>query len=495
MTTHILRENLSRCARFERVVHKSKGEEEHVPAAPPGHAVNALHDRGRWAGLARLEAIVSHPVLLPNGELLVDSGYHRGSGLMLWTPARLQISVPSTPTADQIRDALVILNDVVHDFPFQTPHHKAAWLAGLLTPLAWFAFEGPAPMTLVDANVRAAGKGLLVDTIGFSVLGHRTPTMAYTGDRDELRKRITSLAAEGERLVLLDNLAGFIGNDVLDAALTTDTWKDRLLGVNKIFNGPLHVCWYATGNNVQLGGDTSRRVSHVRLESDQERPELREGFRHPHLRRYILDHRGEIVSAAITILRGYVAAGRPDQHLKAWGSFEGWSDLVRSAVVWAGVGDPGETREELQSESDTSAVAMTSLIAKLMSLDPDRHGRTAAEVCEAAKADLELRAAVEDLCGKLDGRALGNRLRGFKRRIFEGHFIDRAGVAQRAIRWAVFPAAAFSRAGYDSPDSPHSPSGAGECGESGESYPAQEKVGWQAEMGSESDATLDALWN
>ena len=48
-----------------------------------------------------------------------------------------------------------------------------------------------------------------------------------------MRKKITTLAVEGERLVMLDNLAGAVGNDVLDAALTSDPWKDRLLGGNR----------------------------------------------------------------------------------------------------------------------------------------------------------------------------------------------------------------------------------------------------------------------
>ena len=71
--------------------------------------------------------------------------------------------------------------------------------------------------------------------------------------REELRKRITSLAAEGEHMVLLDNLAGPVGNDVLDAALTSDHWKDRVLGSNRVYNGPLHVVWFGTGNNCYFG--------------------------------------------------------------------------------------------------------------------------------------------------------------------------------------------------------------------------------------------------
>ena len=92
--------------------------------------------------------------------------------------------------------------------------------------------------------------------------GGRLPVLSYTQDADELRKRITTLALEGERVVLLDNLSGPVGNGVLDAALTTDCWNERLLGTNRRYNGPLSLTWYATGNNCELRPDTGRRTCH-----------------------------------------------------------------------------------------------------------------------------------------------------------------------------------------------------------------------------------------
>src|SRR5262249_4882626 len=62
-----------------------------------------------------------------------------------------------------------------------------------------------------------------------------------------------------------DNLEGRFGNAVLDAALTGTSWKDRILGVNRMAEAPLYMTWYATGNNVIVAADTARRVCHVRL--------------------------------------------------------------------------------------------------------------------------------------------------------------------------------------------------------------------------------------
>ncbi len=455
----LLRERLTRCARWESLV-----RDEWVPAHPPLWCVQAVAARGRWPGVRRLEAVVPHPALLRDGSILTARGYDPASGLLLCAPGELVVNIPPRPTREDVTCALGALQDVVSDFPFEAPAHRAAWVAALLTPLAWFAFDGPAPLVLIDKNVRGAGAGLLADVIALILTGRRFPVMTYTPDREELRKRITSLAAEGERLVLLDNLAGAVGNDVLDAALTSDRWKDRLLGSNRVYDGPLNVCWFATGNNVQLHADTARRVSHVRMESAEEKPELRTGFRYPDLRAHVLANRGRLLSAALTVLRGWVGAGRPRHGLPPWGSFEGWSGVVREAVVFAGLPDPGAARAALQSTADRDAAAMAAVLDGLERLTPPGgRGRTVAEIVDAVRPVpgggaawiTEVRVAIEDLCGRLDTRLLGYRFRHFARRNFGGRMLDRADTVHGATRWVVV------RAGGPPPADPRADGPAG----------------------------------
>src|SRR5262249_51169876 len=135
-----------------------------------------------------------------------------------------------------------------------------------------------------------------------------------------------------------------------------------------------------TGNNVVIGADTSRRVCHVRLESPDERPEERQDFQKPDLLGWIDDQRPQLLAAALTILRAYCVAGRPAPGLTPWGSFDGWSNLVRSAVVWSGLPDPGKTRIVLQQHADTSAESMALLLDCWAQMDARQRGLTAAEV-------------------------------------------------------------------------------------------------------------------
>jgi hypothetical protein len=475
----LLRERLAANAIFVKVKETSNGVLQ-TPDRPPAWCVAAVHARGNWLDIRHLEAVVDYPVLRPDGTILDRTGYDPATGLLLEATSPFP-QIPEYPSKDQAIAARDQLLEVVADFPFEQPVHRAAYLAALLTPLARFAFSGPAPLFLADANVRAAGKGLLLDTISRVVTGERFTIATYTSDEDELRKRITSLVLAGDRLVLFDNLTGSFGNAVLDAALTGTAWKDRVLGASRMAEAPLYMTWYATGNNVALAADTARRVCHVRLESPDEHPEERQGFRHPDLLAWVGQNRAALLAAALTILRGYCAAGRPDQQLPAWGSFEGWSGLVRSAVVWVGLPDPGETRLLLQAQADVAAESMGIILACWERLDPDRKGLTSADVIGRLKDTspeaapdyyADLRDALEALLGKLDARALGNRLRSYRRRIFDGRFIDQAGTEKRAARWAVYPAKAFRRRPDNTHQTHQTHHRPGECGESGESFSA-----------------------
>jgi hypothetical protein len=271
------------------------------------------------------------------------------------------------------------------------------------------------------------------------------PRLSNPGDDDEARKRITSLALAGDPLVLMDNIGSTLGSASLDAALTSTVWKDRRLGVNEIVECALRACWFATGNNVVLLADTSRRVCHVRLDSPEECPEERSGFRYPNLLRHVREHRLELLTAGLTILRAYVVAGKPDAGLKPWGSFETWSGLVRNCIAWLGLPDPGETRRELAEASDRDAAALRALFAGWGEVDPEGHGLTAAALVKFL-ADNErhyetVRGALLELCdtrGKgLTGRGVGNQLRRFKGRVVGEKRLELLPKSHGIQRWVV----------------------------------------------------------
>lgn len=458
-----LRDLISRRVQFLK-----QGDDGEKPAHPPAWCVNAVGSRGTWNGIRPLTGVVAFPVVRPDGTILTEPGYDTRTGLYLHWP-RTPLPILENPTLDDARTAAKALLDVVGDVPFAAPMHKSAWLAALLTPLARPAFDGPAPLFLADANVRAAGKGLSLEVVSQIVTGNPFPVISYPANamdcEEELRKKITSFLLYGDRIALFDNLTGVFGDGTLDRALTGTEWQDRILGGNRQFRGPLSVTFYATGNNVAIRADTARRICHIRLESPLERPEERIDVARPHLIKWVTENRESLLTAALTILKAYHRAGRPDFKLKPWGSFESWSGLVRNAIVWCGLIDPGQTRVAVQEQADETARGLRQLIAALEMIDPDRTGKTATEIVAATDEDSahssEVREmvcdAVDALVAKRDGRKLGNRLRHLRKRVIDGKFIDLAGEdTKRVNRWAVFGAEQFrSRPGSHAPHAPH----------------------------------------
>jgi hypothetical protein len=119
-----------------------------------------------------------------------------------------------------------------------------------------------------------------------------------------------------------------------------------------------------------------------------------------------------------------------------WGSFSGWSDLIRGAIVWCGLADPAETRQELRAEADFTAGALRGLIAGWPEVAKRYGGHCTAAMAlrELDRDDRDafgqqrpvmyaaLREALAELIASAPGklpstRQLGNTLRAYKGRV------------------------------------------------------------------------------
>ncbi len=452
-----LRERLTANAEFTKYNARAK---EEFAVHPPGWCVSAVHARGQWSGMRHLVGIVDAPVLRADGTVIDRPGYDPVSGLLLLPGGPLP-EVPLFPTPAQVKAAVDLLIDLVCDFPFEKPAHRSAWVACLLTILSRHAFEGPSPLTLFDSNTPGSGKGILVSLDSIIATGLDMPVSAAHSDDAEMRKSITAAAVAGDRLVVLDNVSGVLGGPALEAAMTTTRWTDRLLGTNTKVDLPLYATWAATGNNVVVGRDMRRRVTYSRLKSPLEDPEDRRDFRYLDVLGYARGNRVRLLAAALTILRGYCAAGRRDQGLKPWGSFGSWSDLVRGAIVWAGLPDPGETRDDVRRTTNPEVEHEHALLAGIQRLDPGGVGLTVeamlSKVDEAVQPRMEgdalrldvdpvvqaMHAALCVLCPSRDGKvspwSVGMKLHHLRGRVISGMELERIESKKHSVgnRWRV----------------------------------------------------------
>src|SRR5262249_9344077 len=108
---------------------------------------------------------------------------------------------------------------------------------------------------------------------------------------------------------------------------------------------------FANGNGLVMAGDLSKRSLMCVLDARMERPEERE-FKDNDLLNTVGNQRGELVCAALTVLRAWHIA-RPSfgLSLSRFGGFEDWSERIRKALVWLGRADPCDTRKAIR-ESD-----------------------------------------------------------------------------------------------------------------------------------------------
>jgi hypothetical protein len=409
-----------------------------VQAHPPSWLVEAVAVRGEWPGIRPLAGVVDHPVLRPDGSVLDRPGYDGQTGL-LYEPQQDFPQIPEHPTREDAAAAAAVLLDYVGQFPFLTEAHRSAWLTIPLTLVARPAIAGCTPLVLFDANSPGIGKTLGAEVGAGAITGMPLPKMAQAATDDETRKRITTLAIDGESVVLIDNVVGALGGPSLDAALTATEWSDRLLGVNQRVRVPLRMLWIASGNNATLAGDLLRRTLHVRLETSEERPEERTGWKHQ-LPSDVFANRPRLVVAALTMLRAHAAAGHPTGGMPSWGSFEDWSRVVRGAIVYAGLPDPAETRHELAASADTTTSDMYALLDALAPHITCPKRETAAELCKRMADDEALAGALTDMMTKppVTARKVGKLFTRYRNRVFGGRAIVQANAdAHRGALWTI----------------------------------------------------------
>jgi putative DNA primase/helicase len=279
-----------------------------------------------------IRGIISAPFFNARGDMMTQRGYDPGSRLYLAIENGLAIpSVPANPTAKQRQAAVALLDDLFDEFPFKDAASEAHTFAMTLLPFAREMISGPTPLHLVGAPAAGTGKTLLAQAAQFASCG-KVAASPFGKTDEEQRKLITTLVVSGCPAVLLDNLEGLVSSAPLCAALTSDLWKDRLLGTNSEVKLPNRAAWIATSNNARLSRDITRRTISIRLDADAEKPAEREIKRTEPLLDYARDNRGKLIAACLTIIQSWIVAGKKPGTAKM-GSFESWSRVIGGILV------------------------------------------------------------------------------------------------------------------------------------------------------------------
>ncbi len=402
-------------------------------------AATYLARKGFWR-VPILRAVVEAPTLRPDGSILQTPGYDEITGLFFDSGGIEFEPVPENPTIDDALSALALLHEVISKFPFVEMCDRSVALAAMITGVIRRSIR-TAPLFAFRAPKMASGKSLLADVVAMLATGRPSPVMPQGKDEDEDRKRLLALLIEGEPVNCIDNIERPFASSALCSILTQVSWKDRLLGKTLTVTAPTCATWLATGNNLVISGDLTTRSLICDLDPKVERPEERKFD--VNLYEYIPEQRVRLVPAALTMLRAYHLAGRPNQGLSVFGRFEGWSDWIRSTLVWCGEADPCETRRRIEYVDPVRRQIQNVLQSWVVVVG--EAGVTAAEVISKINLSLPearaLKEALEDAVlggnGELNAIKVGNWLAKIERRLEGGLKVERAGERQGTLLWKV----------------------------------------------------------
>jgi putative DNA primase/helicase len=340
-TADTLRDHLSRAAKWERYVIR---QHKFVTTDPPSGVARIILARdGEWI-FPRLVGVITTPTLRRDGSILSEPGYDPATLLLVAPPP--MASIPEHPTRDDALAALAVLDELLREFPFVSDADHSVGLSALMTPVARGAMQ-VVPLHAVTAPTAGTGKSYIIDLASAIATGEIAPVIAAGRDEAETEKRLGAELMTGQPIISIDNLNGDLGGDFLCQAVERPVIKPRVLGRTETRRIENTVTIFGNGNNMHLIGDLGRRVMLCSLDANLERPELRQ-FRHDPLAMVLRD-RGQYIASVLIIVRAYLAVGCPNE-CAPQASFEDWSRLIRSPLVWLGRTDPAETMENARGD-------------------------------------------------------------------------------------------------------------------------------------------------
>jgi DNA polymerase-1 len=308
---------------------------------------------------ALLERVVKMPFVRADGSVSAKNGYDADAAtfLAMGNSGMDRLEIPDVPSqADATAAAGRLLGDWLGDMPFLDQSSAAGALALVLTPFIR-GLVPLVPLAVISGRQKGTGKNLFTDCFSIVITGDPASPMQWIeDDDDEIRKQVLAAFREGRGLICFDE-AHKIRSHTLSRALTAQVYTDRQLGVSEMLSYPNKAVWMALGNNVGVLEDMGRRYHRIDLYSPVPNPEDRPSsdFSHPDLRGWTREHRPELVTDILVMIRAWFAAGCPAYDRGSlMGSFEQWDKMLSGILHYAQV--PGFLADmaRKRSESDSS---------------------------------------------------------------------------------------------------------------------------------------------
>ena len=376
VTLPMLSRALGQSAEWERV--SKTGEPSRID--PPKEVVEQIASlSGHWP-FPPVSGVIGTPTMRPDGSLLTEPGYDAATGLVLVAPPRMP-AIPQEPTREQALVAVQRLSTLLTEFPFASAISRSAALSMLLTPVLRGALGAAVPMHVVAAPQAGSGKSYLQDVSSVLATGERCAVITVAPDPNETEKRLIGAAIASFPIIALDNCNGTLSGDFLAQVTERPLLQVRPLGSSGVVRIANVFTVFANGNNIAVAADLVRRTILCTLDANMESPETREFTNDPIAA--VLANRGGFLADCLTMARAYHCAGYPNR-LPRTPSFERWSDLVRSCLVWLDLADPAGNSGVVQADDPARSARVAIFAGWKQALEIGK-GYSTAEIIAAAE--------------------------------------------------------------------------------------------------------------
>jgi hypothetical protein len=326
----------------------TSGEELKSIDCPRNIASDLLVYRGH--ATPKLERFTRSPVFSSDGKRVDEPGYHEEAKVYYApTPGFVIPPVSENPTDEEIKLAVnLILDNVFYDFPFDDDEDpvtgeqrggassRAHALALLLLTFMRDMIPGPTPIHLITKPLPGTGASLLVEALTTIPLGSPVASKVEKPEEEENKEMFAFLRRAGQ-VYWKDNIHNKLQGSTLATAATNKTFSGRVLGQSEDLELPVRCIFIASGNNVDLADEISRRCVIIRLDAKRD-PKKGRTFKHPRLQKWVEANRPELVAACLTIIQGWISRGMPRWNGEPLASYTAYSEIMGGVLDVAGLG-------------------------------------------------------------------------------------------------------------------------------------------------------------
>ena len=398
------------------------------PCNPTNELVDGVTDIGAARNINPIKGFVDHPVLDGRLRLLAEPGYNPSMRLLgEFDPADF-VFTDRVLAPEEIRANWETIWAPFTGFEFADDDSRTVALAAIFSAVLRQVLP-TCPAFGFDAPMQGSGKTLLAETIAIVGNGQK-PSAIAPGRSDydeEFRKRLMALFLNGTKVCNFDNIVGAFDSPSLAAALTSETYEDRILGQSKTGRILNKTLFLFTGNNMQFVGDMSRRVLKSRLRPASDKLSQRVFNFDPTEKAAAM--RADIISSILSLINHWKHSRTPKRS-GMMTSFAEWDLLVRQPIAFLGeilpeLGLVDVLDASLRQQDDSGdKVALIALLRALAAIFRDgRKFKATAALRQLTQQNEHLADAIHAFIPReklQSSQHLGNLLRQFVERNVDG---------------------------------------------------------------------------